>query len=144
MSLSLLDCRVGTVVDHVEEWRDDGKRIQRDEIRRGIVVKVKGDVESGQSCGGLVVQFSADGKPEDVRPCELVRVYDADSRIAREALRRIIGAPKVVGSVFSRKSSARRKIKDAMGLTNKPEGGIVKPEYDEDEIGGMDLPVGKG
>ena len=144
MGLSILDCEVGTIVDHTFERREsDEKIIPRDMIRRGIIVKVEGNQQD--SVTALWVKFKMDGEAENVRGDELVRVYPANSKIAREAHRRIIGAPKHVGAEFTaRRSSVRRKIVDPLALTPRKKEGMVAEEYNPEEadegIAGMELP----
>lgn len=140
MALSALDARVGTIVDWTEEHFEDGRRVARPIIRRGIIVKVDG--EGSDSVSNIMVKFSVDGKPEKVGGGELVRVYPHTSRVAREAYRRIMGLPKHVGAEFqSKKAPARARVQDAMALTPKPGQGVVRPEEEEEsaEIGGIEL-----
>lgn len=140
MSLSALDCKTGTIVDWTWERREDGKRISRPLIKRGIIVKVDG--EGSDSVSNIMVKFDMNQEPVKVDSGELVRVYPATSRIAREAYRRIMGLPKHVGAEFAaRKAPARARLQDSMALTAKPGQGVVRPEEDaeESEIGGMPL-----
>lgn len=139
MSLSALDAKVGTIVDHMEEHHEDGRRTVRPIIRRGIIVKVDG--ENSDSVSNIMVKFSVDGQPEKVSGGELVRVYPSTSRVAREAYRRIMGLPRHVGAEFqAKKAPVRARIQDAMALTAKPGQGIVRDEEQEaEEIGGMPM-----
>lgn len=141
MGLCLNDCAVGTIVDHADERRKDGKRVARETIRRGIIVKVDGDPTSGSSCTGVHVQFGVGEKPVLVSTGELNRVFKATSRVAREAYRRIVGEPRDVGRVFTSRAPGRRRVVDLMAVTPKPQVGIVAEEYrEDDEIAGMDIP----
>jgi hypothetical protein len=145
VSLNLLDCVKGTVVDHYKEIPMDkegrviGKERPRDEIRRGIIVKVSGNDKD--AVDGIWVKFSIGGEAEKIPGAELARVYKASSRIAKEAYRRVMGLPKMIGKVFSsRKNPVARRVVDEMDVTAPAEHGMVKPpEEDEESIGGMDL-----
>jgi hypothetical protein len=120
-------------VDHAHEKREDGKIVQRDLIRRGIIVKVNG--EGTDSISNVYVKFKVDDDPENVKPCELDVAFPATSRKAKEAYRRVMGMPKNLGVEFkARKSDARRRIEDGMALTKvSNHNEVVKPEYNEEE-----------
>lgn len=138
MALSALDARVGTIVDWVEEHFEDGRRIQRPIIKRGIIVKVDG--EGSDSVSNIMVKFSVTGDAEKVGGGELVRVYPSTSRVAREAYRRIMGLPKHVGAEFqSKKAPVRARVQDSMALTAKPGAGVVRPEEEDENIAGMSM-----
>ena len=143
MGLSIIDCVEKTIVDHTFDRREeDGKLVTRDTIRRGIIVKVVGNRKDQIS--EIWVKFSSEGKPEQIKAETLVRVYPATSKIAREAYRRIVGEPKHIGVEFAPKaSSKRRKVQDSLALSAKRPSGLVEPEFDENEIGGIEVAEGK-
>ena len=142
MALNLINCKVGTVVDHFWEYiEEDQKEVPRDPIRRGIVVKVNGSDSGVES---LLVQFGAGDKPVKVLPRELNVKYPATSRVAREALRRVLGEKANVGAVFAqRKANRPAKVVDALLLTQKPGTGVVLPEEGTEEEGSLLGPVDK-
>ena len=143
MGLSMLDIMVGAVVDQAFGVNEDGKVYNRDTIRRGIITKVEGNGKDFVKA--IHVKFRVDAEPEKVAGADLICVYKADSSQAREAYRRVIGQPRHVGAEFStRASSARRKIVDSMAVTAKRGDGTVKPEYNEENYAGMELPDGAG
>lgn len=146
MSLSVGDCKVGTIVDH--RWaidptkRGHAKTSLRDMCRRGIVMSVDG--AGTDSVSNLMVLFKVGGKPAPVPPAELDRVFPASHRQAREAYRRITGAPKNVGATFvQKKTVARQRVVDELALTGSRKEGPVLPSAEEteesDRIVGMDL-----
>jgi len=138
--LSIIDCRVGTIVDHTHERREDGKIVLRPVRRRGIIVDIVGN--GTDSVTGVKVKFKIDQEPEAVDSGELVRVYPATSRVAREAYRRIMGQPKHVGAEFAEKKVlVRPRIQDSLALTEKAGAPpVVIPQMGTDEdIAGMPL-----
>ena len=142
MGLCIGDCREGTIVDHTFDRREeDGKIVTRDLIRRGIITKVVGNGKDAIT--EIWVKFAADGKAEKMSGVSLVRVYPASHKVAREAYRRIIGAPKHIGIEYHPKSSKRRRVQDSLALSAKKPTGLVEPEFDENEIGGMEVPDDK-
>lgn len=132
MSLSLIDCRVRTIVDHTIERHEDGARSYRNPRRRGIIVKVDGDARD--SVSGVWVKFKPDEEPIKVDIGELIKVYPADSRISREAYRRVMGEARHVGAEFpTKKAVARIKVSDSLAVTPKTMQGVVLPEDEEIE-----------
>lgn len=140
MALALPDCKVGTIVDQTTEIHEDGRETSRNPIRRGIIVKVVGDNAIAGSVSAVYVKFRQDAEPEQIKAAELSRVFQAEHTVAREAYRRIVGAPKHVGAEFAPKQSTRKRIEDKLILTPKRESALVKPAYDDDGVAGMDLP----
>ena len=151
MALSLKNLNVGTIVDRVSEWGEDGKERPLDTIRRGLIVKMEGSPQE-QNVGKIWVTYGkGHGKTTEIRgkkidvveskASELVEVYDHESKEARIAWRRIFGMPVNVGSEFAqRKNQSRRKIvKDDLALTPKPKDAVVT---DQDDLGvdDMELP----
>lgn len=132
MALSMRDCKVGTIVDHTFERREeDGKEVARETIRRGIITEVRGSLSQG-SISKVFVTFKLDAEPEDVKACELVRVFPAGHRVAREAYRRISGQPRHVGAEFTqRRGVTMRKIQDSLALTPSRKDAPITPELDD-------------
>lgn len=122
MALNLMDCVVGTIVDHRWQKVNDDDRPdsrwhleRRDLIRRGIITGVNGDIHLGVH--SVAVKFDPDSAAEEVPTCELDRVAKANSRIARIALARVTGSIIGPGSVFKDAQPARReRVVDGIGL----------------------------
>ena len=135
MALSIRDCVEGTIVDHAFEQREgDGEIVPRDVIRRGIIVRVEGNKHD--SIQAVYVKYKADGDEEKTPPCELNRFLPSHHRVAKEAYRRITGAPRHVGAEFtSRKGVVRQRLQDNLALSVPKGNPVVKPEYDESSEG---------
>lgn len=140
MGLSLLDCVPGTVVDHRYERRPDGKEKLRPKVRRGIIVKVEGEASSGGGVPAVHVKFSTKGEPERIDTAELSRYLPARAKAAREAYRRIMGQPKMVGLVQSAVERVPVVMVDELALTQRKNAGPVQEEEEGGPIDGMDLP----
>ena len=139
MGLCMLDAEVGTIVDHSFEWvEDEARMITRDVRRRGIIVKVDGN-KNKDSIKAIHVLFDEKEGAKTVRASELVRVYKASHRYAREAYRRVMGAPRFIGSEFKVKRSPRVKVVDSLALPGRSPEGVVKPEFDEENVGGVEV-----
>lgn len=137
MALSLLDCVVGTIVDHRYERLEDGRERLRPKVRRGIIVKVDGEAGSTGGVSALWVKFSKAEAAEKVPAEELSRFLPARARAAREAYRRVMGVPKMVGVVQEIKVRERAVMVDEMALTPPKNAGPVSEE-EEPLIAGMD------
>jgi hypothetical protein len=148
MALSLKNLFVGTIVDWVSEWGEDGKERPKDKRRRGIIVKMEGSAVE-QSVGKVWVYFTErEGDKVDVqgkkiraievKASELVEVYDYESKESRVAWRRIFGMPVNVGAEFAQKKNQSRRtiISDELGLTPRPKDGVVT---DENDLGVEDM-----
>ena len=130
MPLSIPDCRVGTIVDWTYEWTEDGREKPRNPIKRGIITKVMGDTSTEGSVSEIWVKFRAGDDAVRIAGRELSRVLPASHKNAKEAYRRVVGAPKMVGAEFTPKAPARRKIEDSLALTPKLREGVVAPDRD--------------
>jgi hypothetical protein len=160
MPLNLFQQTRGAIVDRVVEWGEDGKERPLQEIPRGIIVHVEGEPEQEQidalyvafgeelnkKTGDLVKALPAKDitvhdvtvKTRKVKAAELVEVFPADTKAAKEAWKRLFRIPANVGLVSENrkaKGMKRRKITDPLGLTPTPDEGPVK-----DNPTGMDLP----
>jgi len=141
MSLNMIDCEVGTIVD----WRwhrreSDQKTIARESVRRGIIVRVDGDKTT--SVEKVFVKFNEKDPMVDVRPCELDRAFKANHPVSREALRRVLGQSKYIGMEIPSKQTVKVKTYDEMGLTPKQGEGMIAREdgIEDDVIAGMPIP----
>lgn len=132
MGLNLIDCKVGTIVDHTFDIGPDEKRRLRQIRRRGIIVKTTGN--GFDSITDIEVQFKPDAQPEKVLAKELVRVYPATSKVARRALAKIRGQHEQVGAEFvERQAPIKPKLQDAMALTKGKASPFVEPEEGSEE-----------
>jgi len=134
MALSMLNCRVGSIVDHAWTYNaEDRTKVQKDKIRRGIIVRVEG--QHSDAISGLYVKFKTNEEPEKVLARELDLALPATTRIAKEAYRRVMGLPKHVGAEFNaRKPNPRRRVEDSLAIGNIKTGSeVVKPEIDSED-----------
>jgi len=130
----MLNCRNGSIVDWAWEYKEDKRRnLQREKIKRGIIVRVEG--AHSDAISGVWVKFKTDEEPVKVLARELDMVLPATTRVAKEAYRRVQGLPKHVGMEFkARKPDARRRIEDGLAIGNMKAGAeVVKPELLDDE-----------
>lgn len=138
MALSAKDCRIGTIVDHTFELRDDGKTVLRNPRRRGIIVEAKGqgsDTIGGDRPGHVSVQFKFESEAEAVKAAELNRVYPWDHPKARAALRRVRGESLTVGAEFEERAApVRPHVEDAMQLTAKGKAGLVIDRREDKDL----------
>src|SRR5262245_45317172 len=120
MGLALDEMKPSAIVDWTFETIDpkSGRLRARDRIRRGIIVRIDGSHED-QSIKGVWIKF--DRKEKEVycaNTNELVLAFDARTKVAREAWRRLMGSPRDVGSVRINRAVARRPVvEDQMGVT---------------------------
>jgi hypothetical protein len=124
VGLALDEMAPGGIVDWTyDTFKNDkgtvtGRLVPREQIRRGIIVRVQGDIAE-QSVQGVYIKF--DRKEKEVycaNTNELVLVYPARTKVAREAWRRVMGGPRDVGHVRVNKSIAKRPVlTDALGVT---------------------------
>ena len=151
MALNLNQIEVGSIVDRVSEWGEDGKERPLPVIQRGIIVKVDGDPQQ-ESVEAIYVCFGPETKEdakveinEQVVPAqkiqarELVEYRHADSIVSKEAWRRLFRIPTNVGVVWENrraKSGKKRKISDSLALTANMSEGVVK---DDPTPGGMKM-----
>lgn len=132
MGLNLIDIREGCIVDHTYDVGEDDRKRLRPIRRRGIIVKVVGN--GHDSVSKILVQFKSDGKPEEIKAKELVRVYPATSKIARRSLARIRGQHEMVGAEFVEKAAPiRPKLEDSLSLTKGKASPFVEPEEGSEE-----------
>lgn len=143
MGLSLLDCVVGTIVDHRYERFPDGKERVRPKVRRGIIVKVEGEASSTGGVPAVWVKFSKPDAAERVGTEELSRFLPARARVAREAYRRIMGVPKMIGVVEQTKVRERPVMVDELALTPAKNAGPVSEEEEPLVAGMEDEALGK-
>lgn len=137
MALSMKDCVVGTIIDHAQDFTEDGRICNRSVYRRGIIVGV--DKTSG-GVAGVSVKFSVESEPEKLDIALLHKVLSSSTKVAVEAYRRIVGAPKNIGAtIVAKKGLFRPKLQDALALTPVGEKGPVKPSDEEETIAGMAL-----
>lgn len=131
MALAMKDMVKGTIVDH--RWiydENDQTTEYRPVTRRGIIVKVVGDITTGVA--EVWVKFKATEKAEKVAPRELDRYMPWNAKKARQALARIEGRSDSVGGEFEeRRAPVRPKHQDALALTPKKAQAVVEPEEDE-------------
>lgn len=147
MALNILDCVVGTIVDHRWQMVNDDDRPdsrwhleRRDVIRRGIVVDVNGDVHVGVK--SLMVKFDPNSPAEEVPLCELDRVAKANSRIARLALARVTGKIVGPGARFSDAPPARQeRVMDGIGIKDIKRETVVRDDVMAEEGGASPLVV---
>jgi hypothetical protein len=124
MGLALDEMAPGGIVDWTYDTHKNakgdftGKLVPKEQIRRGIIVRVDGDI-SEQSVRGVWIRF--DRKEKEVycaNTNELVMVFANRTKVAREAWRRIMGGPRDVGHMRVNKSIAKRPVlTDALGVT---------------------------
>lgn len=132
MGLNIVDCKVGTIVDHTYEVGEDERKRLRPIRRRGIIVKTEGN--GFDAVTALHVQFKPDAEPEKVKAKELVRVYPATAKVARRALARVQGRHETVGAEFvERAAPIKPKLQDAMALTRGKASPFVEPEEESEE-----------
>lgn len=131
MALAMKDMVKGTIVDH--RWvfdSDDQTTEYRPVTRRGIIVKVEGDITTGVEA--VWVKFKPDQKAEKVPPRELDRYMAWNHKKARQALARLEGRSDSVGGEFTEKRAPiRPKHQDALALTPRKQQAVVEPEEDE-------------
>lgn len=141
MPLSLSQIEVGAIVDWNIEWRKEGssmKEYHRNPIRRGMVVRVEGDpsmeqvqevwVTFGPDLGKDKFEFNGVTIPNvKVAPRELNLVFDAKSRVAREAWQRTFKVPDQVGTIYEARAarSGKPKTVDALQLTGAASQGPI-------------------
>ncbi len=151
MALTLDQARIGSIVDRITEWGEDGKERHLAEIKRGIIVRVDGDPQQ-ESIEGIYVCFGPDTKADAeveingtsvpaqrVKASELCEYSHCESLVSKEAWRRLFRMPTNVGVVWENrkaKSGKRRKIVDALSLTAAAEQGPVR---DDLSPGGMKM-----
>lgn len=133
MALSMHDMVRGTIVDHSHEWvAEEQQLVLRPVRRRGIIVKAKGDANSG-GVAEVWVQFKGD-KPEKVAPRELDRVFPWNHPVAKKALARISGRSEMVGAEFQEKRApVRPRVEDALAITPRRRQSVVEPEEEEND-----------
>ena len=151
MALNLQQIEVGSIVDRVSEWGEDGKERPLPIIQRGIIVKVDGDAQQEQVekiyvCFGPETKADAKVTINDqevpaqvIKAAELVEYRPSDSLVAKEAWRRLFRIPVQVGVVWENrraKSGKKRKIADPLALTANMAEGVVK---DDPTPGGMKM-----
>ncbi len=141
MPLNLSQIEVGAIVDWNIEWRKEGnsqKEYHRNPIRRGMVVRVEGDpsmetvsevwVTFGPDLGKDKFEFNGVTIPNmKVAPRELNLVFDAKSKIAREAWQRTFQVATQVGSIHEVRAmrAGKPKTVDALQLTGAPSQGPI-------------------
>ena len=120
MGLALDEMRPSAIVDWMYDTIDErsGKLRAKEMIRRGIITRIDGSLED-QSIKGVWIKF--DRKEKEVyckNTAELVLAFDAKTKVAREAWRRLMGSSRDVGAVRVNRAVARRPVvQDAMGVT---------------------------
>ncbi len=152
MALNLYQIEVGSIVDRVSEWGEDGKERPLPVIQRGIIVKIDGDPQQ-ESVEKIYVCFGPETKPDTlvtingveipaqaIKASELVEYRPSDSMVAKEAWRRLFRIPVNVGVVWDNRkaktSGKRRKVADPLDLTGRMAEGVVK---DDPTPGGMKM-----
>jgi hypothetical protein len=151
MALNLQQIEVGSIVDRVSEWGEDGKERPLPVIQRGIIVKVDGDPQQ-ESVDGIYVCFGPETKKDmdveindqsvpaqKIQARELVEYRPAQSLVAKEAWRRLFRIPTNVGVVWENrkaKGGRKRKVADPLALTATMGEGVVK---DDPTPGGMKM-----
>jgi hypothetical protein len=137
MPLSLSQVEVGAIVDWNIEWKGT-KEYHRNPIRRGMIVRVEGD-PSMESVDQIWVTFGPDiGKDKfeyngvtipniKVPARELNLVFDAKSKISREAWQRTFKVPDQIGTIYESRQqrSGKPKTVDALQLTGAPTQGPI-------------------
>ena len=120
MGLALDEMKPSAIVDWTFETIDEksGRLRARDTIRRGIITRINGSLED-QSIKGVWIKF--DRKEAEVyckNTNELVLAFDARTKVAREAWRRLMGSPRDVGAVRVNRAVSRRPVvQDNMQVT---------------------------
>lgn len=131
MALAMKDMVKGTIVDH--RWvydENDATTEYRPVTRRGIIVKVVGDITT--SVAEIWVKFKSDKPAEKVAASELDRFMPWGHKKARAALARIEGRGDSVGGEFEeRRAPVRPKHEDGLKLTPPKPQMLVEPEEDE-------------
>lgn len=131
MALAMKDMVKGTIVDHRWVYSEEDQTTEyRPVTRRGIIVKVDGDITTGVDA--VWVKFKADQKAEKVSPRELDRYMQWNHKKARQALARLEGRSESIGGEFTeRRAPVKPKHQDALALTPKKQQMLVEPEEDE-------------